>query len=149
MSDTHGGCCLCGRVRFTATGSPRWVAHCHCESCRRATGAPVTTYASFEAAGFAWSGSPPQVFESSPGVRRRFCGHCGSPLTYDADRWPGEIHVHVSTLECPGDFPPRLHAYVAERIPWLELHDDLPRYREVGGRHVAPVGHGPARRRGD
>jgi hypothetical protein len=89
------------------------------------------------------------VFESSPGVRRRFCAHCGSPLTYDAERWPGEIHVHVSALERPADFPPRLHAYVLERIPWLEVHDDLPRYGVVGGRRVVPVGYGPVRRGDD
>jgi len=146
MTQIHPGHCLCGQTRFTATGPPRWVAHCHCESCRRATGAPITTYASFKADGFTFAGEPPQVYESSPGVRRRFCARCGSPLTYDADRWPGEVHVHVSALERPGAVQPRLHAYVGERIPWLELHDDLPRFRETGGRGVEPVGYGPRRR---
>ncbi len=148
MNDTVRGRCLCGATRFTARGPARWVAHCHCQSCRRATGAPLTTYVCFPAEDFAWEGDPARVYESSPDVRRRSCATCGSPLTYDAGRWPGEMHVHVSALERPADYPPRLHAYAVERIPWLEIHDDLPRYESVGGRGVEPMSYGPAARSG-
>ena len=34
----HGGRCLCGAVRFTATGSTKWISYRHCESCHRHTG---------------------------------------------------------------------------------------------------------------
>ena len=44
------GRCLCGAVRFTADGPPKWTGYCHCQSCRRHTGAPVSAYAGFEAA---------------------------------------------------------------------------------------------------
>ena len=47
MAMEFTGRCLCGRVRYLAAGAPLWVAHCHCESCRRATGAPLATYAGF------------------------------------------------------------------------------------------------------
>ena len=38
------GHCLCGQVTFEFTGSPLWCGHCHCESCRRATASPFTTW---------------------------------------------------------------------------------------------------------
>ena len=44
------GGCLCGAVRFTAEGAPKWTSYCHCQSCRRHTGAPVAAYAGFETA---------------------------------------------------------------------------------------------------
>ena len=50
------GRCLCGAVRFTADGPPKWTGYCHCQSCRRHTGAPVSAYAGFEAAKVRFTG---------------------------------------------------------------------------------------------
>lgn len=115
------GRCLCGAVRYRATGEPLWVAHCHCESCRRATGAPLATYAGFAAAAFAWTAGAPVRFASSPGVMRTFCGRCGTSLTYQGERWPGEMHVLAATLDRPEAVRPRGDAFAEERLPWLRL----------------------------
>src|SRR5260370_38213501 len=48
MSDQFEGGCLCGTVRFVATGQPKSVAWCHCQSCRKHSGAPVSVFAAFE-----------------------------------------------------------------------------------------------------
>jgi len=50
MDDQFEGGCLCGAVRFVATGQPKWMAWCHCQSCRRHSGAPVSVFAAFERA---------------------------------------------------------------------------------------------------
>jgi hypothetical protein len=47
MSDQIEGGCLCGAVRFVATGEPLNVAWCHCESCRKHSGAPVSVFVAF------------------------------------------------------------------------------------------------------
>ena len=114
------GRCLCGAVRFTADGEPKWTGYCHCQSCRRHTGAPVSAYAGFETAKVRFSGDL-SYFESSPGVRRGFCGRCGSTLTYEGDRWPGEVHLHVGAFDDPGTLAPKGHAFADERVSWLKL----------------------------
>lgn len=124
----YPGRCLCGAVRFVAHGEPRWVAHCHCESCRRATSAALATYAGFLATDVAWSGQPAGLFHSSPGVERRFCPRCGSPLSFAGKRWPGEIHLFVASFEDPRAFAPSVHVHVGEQLPWLQLADGLPRF---------------------
>jgi hypothetical protein len=116
----HGGGCLCGGVRYRARGAPIWIANCHCASCRRATGAPLTTYAGFAAERFAWTTGAPLRFSSSPGVTRSFCGRCGAPLTYEGARWPGEIHVLIGSMDRPQEFPPRRDAFVEEKLPWVQ-----------------------------
>ena len=123
------GRCLCGDVRFQVEGAPIWVGHCHCQSCRRNTGAAVATFVGFAPEQVTYTAGERQMYESSPGVRRRFCGKCGTPLSYEADRFPGEIHLYISTLDEPDRFIPEFHVFYAERIPWFEIADDLPRHR--------------------
>ena len=65
---------------------------------------------------------------SSPGVTRCFCSDCGTALTYESERWPGEVHVLVATFDHPEDFAPKAHVYVSEKLAWLELDDDLPQH---------------------
>jgi hypothetical protein len=115
------GGCLCGAVRYRVSGAPKWTANCHCASCRRATGAVMTSYAGFASERFEYERGTPVRFESSPGVRRSFCGRCGSPLTYEGERWPGEVHVLVGSLDHPENYPPAGDACVEERVAWLHL----------------------------
>jgi hypothetical protein len=117
----HSGRCLCGAVRYRALGTPKWIANCHCESCRRATGAPMASYAGFAVERFAYTGGAPVRFASSPGGTRSFCGRCGTPLTYEGARWPGEVHVLIGTLDRPEDFVPTRDAFAEEKLPWLHL----------------------------
>jgi len=121
------GHCLCGAVRFTARGEPKWVAHCHCESCRRATSAGFATYVGYRADAVAWTGEAPRQYHSSPGVTRSFCGNCGSPMSFAGDRWPGEIHLFAASFDAPGALKPDAHVYVEEQLPWVRLDDGLPR----------------------
>jgi len=122
------GHCLCGRVSYRATGEPNWRCYCHCESCRRAAGVPVTAFASFPIAHFRFEGEPSR-YTSSPGVTRSFCGHCGTPLTYEAKDMPGEIHLMVGSSDDPAaaHLAPQYHVFDNERISWVDIGADLPR----------------------
>jgi hypothetical protein len=131
MSDApteRSGGCLCGAVRYRTQGAPAWVAHCHCTSCRRTAGAAFVTYAGFKRPNFAFTRGAPKVFESSPGVARRFCPDCGTPLTYEGARWPDEVHILLCTLDEPQTLAPQAHVYTAEAMPWAHLDDNLPRF---------------------
>lgn len=116
---THTGHCLCGAIRFAFTGAPNWVLHCHCESCRRATASPMTTFVSVPDAQIDWSGPAPGTFASSPGVTRGFCPTCGSPLFYRRTTLPDETHLYVALLDDPGALVPEGHDFVEERIAWM------------------------------
>jgi hypothetical protein len=125
---TRQGRCLCGQVRFRAQGDPNWVAHCHCESCRRATSAAFATYAGYPLAAVQWDGEGPARYRSSPGVMRGFCPRCGSPMSFEGERWPDEVHLFVSSFEDPGQLAPKAHVHVQEQLPWIHLADGLKRF---------------------
>lgn len=132
MSEKTRGRCLCGAVRFEYDGAPLWSAHCHCESCRRATSSPVTTYIGVPRDRARFTGAEPAVYRSSPGVERLFCPTCGSPVAYRAERWPDEIHFFAASLDDPTQVTPQAHVFHAERLSWFETADDLPRYPGTG-----------------
>lgn len=128
-----GGHCLCGRVRFAYEGEPLWVAHCHCESCRRATAAPFTTYVGVLDTAARFIGDTPRAYASSPGATRRFCGTCGSQVSFESDRWPGEVHFFAALLDDPQAVTPQAHVNCAEQLSWIALDDSLPRQPRTDG----------------
>jgi len=127
VSTTQGGC-LCGAVRFRLEDAPIWVGHCHCESCRRNTGSLIATFVGFKQTQITYTQGERRIYVSSPGVRRGFCGECGTPLSYEADKFPDEIHLYICTLDDPERFIPQFHVFYAEHVSWFEVADDLPRH---------------------
>ena len=122
------GRCLCGAIRFAfdpAAVTSRSL--CHCESCRRASGAPVTAWLGLRDTGWRWTVGRPELRASSPGVRRGFCKTCGTPLSYATDRHPGLTDLAAAALVDPAEFEPEAHVHWAERLPWLRIADDLPK----------------------
>jgi hypothetical protein len=128
-------------VRFEISRAPKWIVYCHCDSCRRHTGAPVTVYVGMNREDVAWSGTDRSIRESSPDVWRAFCSQCGTPLAYEANWCKDEVHLHVSGFEHPERFTPQKHVLSNERLPWFDTHDTLRRY--VAG-SKRPVSEGPA-----
>ena len=126
---TKAGHCLCGAVTFEARGEPLWIVHCHCESCRRQTASPATTFAGYREEQVTFTATTRRMFESSRGVRRSFCTTCGSPLSYAGKSFPGELHLYVALFDHPEQLTPQRHAHFGERLPWLHLDDHLPHGR--------------------
>ena len=121
MTAQTGGC-LCGAVRFRLTGAPFNIDYCHCTSCRRHTGAPVSVFLDCKSGLVEFTQGAPTLYESSPGVRRGFCARCGSTLTYETDALPDEIHIHVGAMDQPEDFAPLGRpSYAEERLPWFHI----------------------------
>src|SRR6516164_7279251 len=106
MNDVYSGRCLCGAVRFEARGKPKWVRWCHCESCRRHSGAPSNVFVSFENSAVTVTKGAITNFSSSHGGRRGFCGRCGSTFPSASDPPPTETHYHVGAFERATELKP-------------------------------------------
>ncbi|MEM1048553.1 MAG: GFA family protein [Pseudomonadota bacterium] len=128
-ADMTTGGCLCGAIRYDASGVALGSGYCHCRSCRHHTGAPVAAFVVFTADQVQWMSGKRARFESSPGKFRAFCSTCGTSLTWEG-HYNGTdlIEFHISTLDDPDAFPPNEHTHYRERISWLHLSDDLTRY---------------------
>ena len=121
------GGCLCGAVRYVAKTQPKWTALCHCESCRRAASAPVVAWMGFTPEDVQWSGER-KFYQSSEIATRGFCPECGTQMSFESTRWPGEIHLYGVSRDDPENYVPDLHCHYGEHLEWLQIADDLPRH---------------------
>jgi hypothetical protein len=121
------GRCLCGAVRFEYSGPENWMGHCHCESCRRNTASPFTSFLGVPNGSWRWSGEAPTTYHSSELVTRSFCPKCGTPMAYQTEQRPDEIHFYAASLDDQSGYRPTRHFHADEMVDWIELADHLPR----------------------
>ena len=128
MNDLTGRC-FCGAVRWQSSPSILWAALCHCEDCRRAASSDYVSWFGVERHTVEWMG-PRQVYHSSPKVERSFCSTCGTPLSFETEVFPDETHLYAVTLDSPEAYTPTAHIFWSERLPWVQVGDDLPTHEK-------------------
>ena len=122
------GGCRCGAVALSAREESKVVVYCHCRDCRRSSGAPISLWAGFRSERVELTRGEPTVYESSPGVRRSFCGTCGSPVSFEDEQLPGETYLPGGVFDDPEAFEPGGHDWVSLRLRWFDVADGLPRH---------------------
>ena len=112
------GGCYCGAIRYEITGEVEQSLVCHCPDCRRVTGSQSVAYLFLREIDFKITKGVANEFASSPGVVRKFCGKCGTTLSWEGDKQPGRIDVTVGSLDDPEQFPPTRAVYRRHRLSW-------------------------------
>ena len=122
------GSCACGGIRFEID-AVRSLTHCHCEICRKLTGASFATYGHVEKAKFRWLGGQKLArrYESAPGSFRAFCPKCGSPVPGQA-AYLDTISVPAGLLDGDPGVRPKLHVFTSSKAARWEIADDLPQH---------------------
>ena len=128
---TLDGGCLCGAIRYRITALAEDVTHCHCTLCRRSTGAPFVTWLTVPTTAITFTKGTPAERRSTPHAVRTFCEQCGTALTFREGGRPRSVDVTAGSLDAPERIVPREHTFVASKVSWLLLGDDLPRYAEA------------------
>lgn len=122
------GGCLCGSNRFEINAELYVTGYCHCSMCRRTSGAPLTAWLSVRKSQFSWGKSDVREFRSSIHVSRFSCGNCGAQLVFEDDRYPDLVSVQIGTFDHPDKYGPQFHIYYEDRVKWLMIDDDLPKF---------------------
>lgn len=125
------GSCVCGAVRYEATGP--WMAfqYCHCSRCRKASGAAHAANLFVPSERFTWLEGEAHVKRFDlPDAKywsHTFCDTCGSALPWQSRTGKAFI-IPAGTLdEDPGERPAR-NIYVGSRAPWYVHASGLPEF---------------------
>jgi class 3 adenylate cyclase len=123
------GGCMCGDVRYEISPPAVGAGFCHCRMCQRSIGAPVNAWVAFPIGAVRFTGSEPKYYGSSLIGERGFCANCGTSLTYRMMK-PEEsefLVMIIASMDRPEDHAPTWHGGIESQMPWLDIHDDLPR----------------------
>ena len=123
----HSGACLCGSVRYRVRGPLRPVINCHCNQCQRWSGHMVAATAAERDRLEIGEGGELRWFESSPGIRRGFCGRCGSSLFWD-DSGAASVSIMAGTLDPPTGLSTRCEIYVGDKGDYYATSGNLPQH---------------------
>ena len=108
--DTFTGGCLCGQLRFVASGRPYRVGICHCLDCRKHPGALFHASAIFPEQAATISG------QTRAYAGRFFCPHCASSVF---SRSSDEIEINLGSLDEPNQLVPTYELWTIRRESWL------------------------------
>lgn len=117
--DQFAGGCLCGSVRFVASGRPYRVGICHCLECRRHHGALFYASAVFPQDAVRVAG------ETRDYAGRSFCPRCGSSVFA---RSGDETEVHLGSLDAPDQLKPTYESWIVRREAWLPPFPGMTQY---------------------
>ena len=134
MAETYTGSCNCGAVTIEASGEPLDMGYCHCDGCRRYSGAPIAAFTLWkpETVKITKGSESLASFKSSEMSERRFCTKCGAHIIVDH---PTLGLTDIRTPLSGFTFKPTVHLNYEETI--LPVKDGLPKLRDfpaaIGG----------------
>ena len=131
MTEFSGGC-LCGAIRYEVTGDPIRAAHCHCDDCRRATGASFATNVFFKEEDLTVTQGTPKRFQhkadSGNTSTRKFCPVCGAPVMAVSSGMPDLAMLVAGSLDDPSVFKPTMDVFTDCAQPWDHMDPELAKF---------------------
>ncbi|MGH8638804.1 MAG: GFA family protein [Burkholderiales bacterium] len=130
---TLKGSCLCGAVKYEATGEPARFYHCHCSRCRKATGTGHATNLFLQPGLLKWVCGEEQVRSFKVPEAKRFtnffCATCGSRLPRQG-RDPDLVMIPAGSLDQEAPIKPQARIFSGSRTRWSCEGDSVPTYSD-------------------
>ena len=135
MAQIAGGC-LCGKVRYSASGDPAFVGICHCRDCQKFTGSAFAVVIGVPKSAFSLQGQVAtysKAGDTGKSIERRFCPVCGSSIADEASAVPDMVMISSGTLDDPSWVKPAMQIYCDSAQPWVQLGGDMKAFPKMPG----------------
>jgi hypothetical protein len=135
MAQIAGGC-LCGKVRYSASGDPAFVGICHCRDCQKFNGSAFAVVIGVPKSAFSLQGQVAtysKAGDTGKSIERRFCPVCGSSIADEASAVPNMVMISSGTLDDPNWVKPAMQIYCDSAQPWVQLGGDMKAFPKMPG----------------
>lgn len=123
----HKGGCLCGAVRYALAARPLGVNACHCDDCKKLTGAPNLLMLIADRGAFTHQGATERYTKRADSGRLVDivrCAKCGVRMWHEPQSAPKAVFVAAGTLDDPHWVVPTSHIYTAKAMPGVAFEAD-------------------------
>jgi hypothetical protein len=127
MAGFKGGC-LCGAVRYHSQEDPIVTINCHCDDCRRSTGAVFSTNVMVPEDRLLVEGETRQYehgADSGNIMTKSFCPTCGALLFGTSSGRHNIVSIRAGTIDDPRKITPSVNVYLDRRIPTTVIDEGL------------------------
>ena len=124
------GACQCGAIKYQSTSEPVFGAHCHCQDCKKTTGAGHLSAILVPKESFTFEGKTSTYItpsDSGNNLHRNFCPTCGSNIFIFSEHHDGYF-ILAGTLDDIEIFKPNAELYTKHRASWDHISDDVPAF---------------------
>lgn len=129
------GSCLCGQVKFSGDVDILAVANCHCDDCRKATGAVYGTLLFAKEKTLTIEGethSFDHTADSGNTLTKINCAKCGSPMFTSNSSRPG-IGIRAGVIDQNDLIQPSRYVYGDRAIATTPIDETLESFPEMPG----------------
>jgi hypothetical protein len=135
MPQIAGGC-LCGKVRYSASGDPVFVGVCHCTDCQKFTGSAFAVVIGVAKPALKIEGklaTYSKTGDTGKSIERRFCPECGSSIADEASAMPDVVMLGSGTLDDPSWVKPGMQIFCDSAQPWVQLGGEMKAFPKMPG----------------
>lgn len=129
----YSGGCLCGVVRYRLNARPLAVNACHCDDCKKLSGATNLLMVMAERAAFVHESGNTDRYakraDSGRYVDILRCAKCGVRLWHEPQSAPNYMFLAVGTLDDPSWAIPASHIWVEKALPGVAFEQDAIKVR--------------------
>ena len=122
------GKCLCGAVSYTVHAEPLVTINCHCEDCRRSTGAVFGTNVMVPEDRVEMKGTLGRythTADSGNTMTKMFCPACGSLVAGTSSGRHNVLSIRAGTIDDPGVIEPAVNVFLDSRVPTTTVNEAL------------------------
>lgn len=134
MSGFKGGC-LCGAIRYEVAGAPVNMWNCHCDDCRKSSGASYATNVFVQIVDLTViKGEParfPHKADSGNTMTKEYCAKCGSQLFNGNSGRPAIKVVRAGAIDEGGFVFPKANVYASRALPSVQEGLKIPAFDEM------------------
>jgi len=128
------GSCLCGQLNYTGDTEIMGAMSCHCDACRKATGAAYSTNLFVKDADFDIQGETLEFqhkSDSGSTMTKINCATCGSPTLGRNTNRPGGLVLRAGTVDQKDLIKPAGYVYCENAIPSTAMDPALKQFERM------------------
>ena len=130
MTEIHAGGCLCGAVRYRATGLPVRSGICHCTYCQRRTGSAFAVFVHFQQKDVRLLEGTLSTHthfsdESGRAITTEFCPVCATTVFLKPAVFPDVCSVSGGTFDDPGWLQIGRHIWARSAQKWMLIPPEV------------------------